>query len=1234
MDDGEELRSTRFEVRRELGQGGMGVVYEAYDHRLRSKVAIKRLKRIDGDALLGFKNEFRALADVEHPNLVRLGELYFEDGVWFFTMELVDGEDFLTYVRAGPETRPPPAPCFDEAKLRGALRQLASALAALHATGRVHRDVKPSNVLVEPSGRVVLLDFGLVDDMHAGLRPAPSYVSGGTPAYMAPEHALGGTIGPAADWYALGVMLYRALTGTHPHEGPADTLLYRKVTEEVDPPSRRRAGIPLDLEALCVDLLAREPERRPTGAEVLIRLGALHPDDPRALEVDPTMPEFVGRARELEVLGRALERTRRGAPAAVVVEGEPGEGKTALVGRFLYQAQTVDPDLLVLRGRCYEQESLPFRAVDSVVDALSLHLDALPPEELEPLLECGVEALPMLFPVLLRIPSIRLRSPKERAQRLSPERRAQAFDELRTILVRIAERGSLVLFIDDLQWADGDSLDLLEHLFAGEGAPACLFVATLRTTDRGMAAASSRVDAAMKDVVHIRLGGLSDAEASTLLARSLGHSAETEAVRDALVREAGGHPLFLAELGRWVMEHGIGALGRIRLDEVLWERVRALPPSARRILEVASLVGVPIRRDVLVEAAGVEGAHALRSLRQLAYLQMLRATRGGEYRMVEPYHDRVREAVVAHLDVSEDALARMHQRVGRSLLAHTPEAELDGQIFTVIRHLDLATPLLEPDERRNLARLLRRGARRAKDATAYEQALALVDRALVHVRALGGTGTKDERELLVEQMELTYLAGRTDDGRALYRALGAAARAPIDRADIDTRKVELDTVQGRFDEAIDTGLAALRQLGVPLPRKPGNASVLKEHAAVRWAQGSRPIATWARLPEMDDERLRAATGLLMALTPVTFFVDTVLLTVVLMRIARISLAHGVTKSSAYAFAGYGGVLSGAFHQYGEAFALGEAAEELNARFGNAQLEAKIGFLRGVYGTPWVRPFEQACLQLRAAVEAGRVHGDATYETYASACLALLTMCRGTSLAELTSECRSSLGIVRRRGDANMTTMVESFARFARRLAGDEPLELPPPEIDPVHVPVGAFYIHLMAAKEAFLFGDLDAAEAHLARTDPLTAVVFGVPGGVEHRFWHALVDAERHRRASPFARARLTARAKGHIRMFERWASSCPENFEPHRALLAAELERMRGGRQARARYDEAIAAACREACPEREAIARERLARHAIAEGASEAASLVGEAAEAYLRLGAHAKAAALDAERARLVS
>jgi eukaryotic-like serine/threonine-protein kinase len=331
----------RFQVISTLGRGGMGVVYSVYDRERQAKVALKTLNEGSPLELMRLKNEFRALQELDHPNLVSLGELFEEDGRWFFTMELVEGEDFITHVRleeeepgglftggdtfegSGARIRHDAGRLlFDEKKLRDGLVQLLGALGALHATGRVHRDIKPDNVLVQPDGRVVLLDFGLVTQSDPG-QLSVHYNPVGTAAYMAPEQAAGLAVGPEADWYSVGVLLFEALTGTPPFTGTFNQILLAKHGQEAPRPRALQAVVPEDLDALCVGLLSHDPSLRPHPEEtVRILRGGRRGVDSRQATVGTRIPVFVGRRREMAWLSGALRDV-----------AEPGTGDPAALRR-------------------------------------------------------------------------------------------------------------------------------------------------------------------------------------------------------------------------------------------------------------------------------------------------------------------------------------------------------------------------------------------------------------------------------------------------------------------------------------------------------------------------------------------------------------------------------------------------------------------------------------------------------------------------------------------------------------------------------------------------------------------------------------------------------------------------------------------------------------------------------------------------------------------------------------
>jgi len=480
----------RFEIVKRLGEGGMGVVYEAIDQENQSRVALKSLSRLDPSGIYRIKREFRALAHIAHPNLVGLHELFSSNGQWFFTMDLVEGNDFCQYVRSYIEQQDSVFNGFknieptgvDYQRIYNALSQLLQGIAAIHSINKLHRDLKPSNVLVTQEGRVVILDFGLVTDQNVDDRRHPTDENlTGTPAYMSPEQAaLKGAV-PASDFYAVGVMLYEVLVGRLPFQGPPLYILQNKQIEDPIRPSALVSGIPAALDELCMSLLRRDPNQRPRYHEILARLGnrtvRTRPPSLSTASV-ATRNKLVGRQTQIEALKGAFEEVKQGKPKVVFIQGSSGMGKTALAHHFIDELK--QRNTLVFASRCYEREAVPFKAFDGIIDELSRYLRQLPVRQALHLMPRDVHSLARIFPVLNRV-RIVAESSGRTCDTSDPEvLQSRAFGALKELLLRITDRQPLVLFIDDLHWSDLDSADLLEEIFSPPDSPALLLIGCFR----------------------------------------------------------------------------------------------------------------------------------------------------------------------------------------------------------------------------------------------------------------------------------------------------------------------------------------------------------------------------------------------------------------------------------------------------------------------------------------------------------------------------------------------------------------------------------------------------------------------------------------------------------------------------------------------------------------------------------------------------------------------------------
>ncbi len=583
----------------------------------------------------------------------------------------------------------------DQERMTEALVQLARVLHALHQAGIVHCDLKPSNIMVTAEGRVVLIDFGIA----AAIRRAHTNPSGrsgaGTPMFMAPEQTRGEPPTVATDWYAFGVILYCMLTGHFPYEGSLVDMVVGKQQSDPQPPSTFTEGIPPELEHLCMQLLARDPAERPGGAAVLAALGVEdEPDDALAsfhTTGDDDDRLFVGRERELELLYGDYQSAGVGVMRTVVVDGASGIGKSTLCDQFT-RALAEDGGPLVLATRCHERENMAYKAFDGIVDDLTAALGQIPTQQRRALMPDDVALIARLFPVLRRLPEC-AQAPSVSG---SISMRAQAIEALRTLLGRLARQRPLVIRIEDLQWADGESFALLRHLLEPRMAAPILLLLTVRT--EAMSGDQNPALMAFIDGLdpqasrRVSLGPLSSSEQTALVRLvSVSCGRRASSVDDSLLRAAGGHPMLLAELARYT-ERGED-VGELELEDILWQRVVRQPEAARKLVESAAVMGEPAPLLVVAPAAGLSPAQAEQALTLGRAAALIRLTRAGDEPWLDVFHDKVRESVLERLAFEQAqrlhrALAEAIEGWDRSHLAwlarHWAEAGETGQAVTYL----------------------------------------------------------------------------------------------------------------------------------------------------------------------------------------------------------------------------------------------------------------------------------------------------------------------------------------------------------------------------------------------------------------------------------------------------------------------------------------------------------------------------------------------------------------------
>ena len=861
----------RFDVIRRLGAGGMGVVYLVRDRERSADVALKTIPVLTAASLYRFKQEFRSLAGLSHPNLAGLYELYADgDRHWFFTMEYIDGVDFLHAVQPlqdvdermaptqqGGDTclteeldtaRVNPgdysmaaAPCCDFARLPEVLRQVAGGLSALHAAGMLHRDIKPSNVLVGRDGRALILDFGLVLELEAADEHATDLMAG-TVAYMSPEQAGGRPQAEPSDWYAVGVMMYAALTGALPHPGRSvGEILLAKQSVEPSPPRQLRPEIPADLEEICLRLLARDPAQRLTGPELLARLG----DSAGSRTMTRVKAStFVGRALELEQLEAAWQELRRGKTTVVEVYGNSGVGKSTLVRHFLKELeQRGDP--VILAGRCYEQESVPFKAMDSVIDGLSRYLRRLPKAQAEALLPREARRLTQLFPVLDRVEVLREAPARAQGELDAPELRRRAFQALRELLGRIGDRRPLIIAIDDLQWGDADSAFLLTELLRPPDAPALLLLLSYRAEDSGRSAALRTLFQELDKLEIARraipVTTLPEEDTRQLAQNLLVDAGASREMIEDIVRESGGNAYFVFELAASGEGGANRPAGVAQLEALVWQRVCGLAPEARDLLEAIAVAGRPLEQRDAFQATGSR-AWNMSAIGLLRAQRLIRSSGSGGRDEVEAYHDRIRQTVLSHLE--PERRRQLHLSLARSQEAHR---SADAEMLAV--HFDAGGDAL------SAGRYYQEAGDGAVRALAFRHAADLLALALGKLEP-----GPEQRGALLEKLGKAQ-ANAGLNAAAARNYLGAAAfREGKNRMDLMRRAAYLYCSGGYVDEGTAAFADVLSQVALRMPGSPLMA-LLKRLSIDLWlrVRGMRfQLKDASQLPVSLRERLDTA----------------------------------------------------------------------------------------------------------------------------------------------------------------------------------------------------------------------------------------------------------------------------------------------------------------------------------------------------------------------------------------
>lgn len=1123
-------------------------------------------------------------------------------------------------------------PLGDALRMGGAL---AEAIAAVHACGVIHKDIKPANVIVIDAHQVRLTDFGYAVRMarETAREIAPRELEG-TLAYMAPEQTgrMNRQVDRRSDLYALGISLYQLLTGVLPFRSPDPLdLVHQHIARVPASPREHRPDLPRVVAELVLRLIAKDAEGRyQTAAGVatdlrrcLATLDGLQVA-PFELGREDGSDEFripqslIGRADEVKALDDALARSRAGAVQLVVVEGPSGIGKSALVGEIARLASAARA--LHVQGKFDQfRRDLPYVAVIQAFGQVARQLLTEPDDLLAARRQALSAALAPNGQVLLDLVP-------ELAPVLGPQPAALALGlteaQVRFTLVLRRFVGALasaehplVIFLDDLQWADSASLTLLQSLLTDVAITHLLLVVAMRDAEVGPSHAfrlflQELASGSGVRPVRIALGPLDHGAVAQLLVKTMrAPLSEVQPLAELVATKTGGNPFFLGEFLRGLNRDGLlrwdpqRAAFEWRLDEVqrqlttgnvvdlVINRIASLPAATRTALEFAAVVGHSFDLATLAQVAGL-GTQQMRADLAAALDNDILEPVGDDYKYsalandgdgaaLVRYaflHDRVQQAAYGLIPVERRAGA--HHRVGRLLLAASaPKA--GERLFDIATHYEAAAAEVRgAEERRDVAALFLLAAKRANGSMAWDAARRYAEAGRAMLGQAGWAGDGAMHELSFEALKAAVLLSDSASLELLHAEIVAHARSAVERADATAMKVQWLVSTMAYGQALDVTIPVLGALGTALPRRGHQLQVVAGLLRTKWALRGRPVPALVDLPPMSDPAMRVAMRVLVAISSAAYASEPQLFPQLVFELVRRSIRYGTAPQSAFGYVCYGLAMCAVLGDYDGGLAFGRLAVAVMDRTGARDFEAKVRFLNGLFILPWSQPLADTVEPFRRGAAAGLETGDLEYYSYCCYGLDSHELFAGLDLDLLAQSSAAHHEAILRHNQRKVGLVMLLVRDTIAWLRGDAPVVVG--DLDEARVlqlasssgdSTSVAYAHAWRACKAYLGEDFDAV---LTAADGCRAHIAGIDGQLFvplFQFYESLALLAVARNGQPRPHWRRTV--AGHQRRLSRWASRVPTTFLARWELVQAERARNAGdvGRALQG-YERAITAA------------------------------------------------------------
>jgi PAS domain S-box-containing protein len=1096
---------------------------------------------------------------------------------------------------------------LDLARLLRIAIGLSTALGRLHEHGIIHKDIKPANVIVDPtSDQVWLTGFGIASDLPRERQaPEPPETIAGTLAYMAPEQTgrMNRSIDSRSDLYSLGVTLYEMLAGVLPFTA-SDPIewVHCHIARQPRPPGERRKEVPESLSAIVLKLLAKSPEERyqtAAGLEVDFRrcladwesLGRIDPFLLGAHDASDRLliPEkLYGRDRESKALVEAFDRVvARGTPELVLVSGYSGIGKSSIVNE-LHKAIALPRGIFISGKFDQHKRDIPYATLAQAFETLVRQILSKNELEVGRWRDAIRDAVGLNGQLVVNlIPELELMIGKQApVPELSPQEAQNRFQAVFRAFLGVFARKEhpLALFLDDLQWLDAATLKLIEHLVTHSDVRHFLLIGAYRDNEvspsHPLMLRLDLIRKAKATVRDIALAPLSLDDVGQLIADSLHQErTRTEPLARLVHEKTAGNPFFAIQFLTALAEERLlefdpreGAwrwdVNRIRarritenVVDLLVGKLTRLPGITRETLKQIASLGNSAEITALTMVRGGP-ENELHSALRAALREGLVVRLGGSYRFV---HDGIQEA--AYSLIPEEMRAEVHLQIGRLLMMRMSADELAENIFDVINQLNRGVALIyELNEKHCVAELNLRAGRKAKASTAYAAACTYLS------AGMGLVSREDWARryglafsLWMLRAECEFLCGNFEDAASLISELIERAASKTDKAAAYRLRIDLHIMKSAYQEAVGSALECLRLFGFEMPEHPTWEQVHDEYEKVWWNLGARSIESLIDLPPMTDPEIQAATRALSRLYEVAFFTDKNLFLLSTCLVVNLSLQYGTIDASAHGYASFGNILGRAFHRYADAYRFAKLGVDLAEKHGFAAYKAKV-YMNMAWVAIWTKPVTTALDFVRAAFSAAVETGDVIFACYCCDHTVTDLLARGDHLDEVWRASEKCLDFVRKAKSRDYLDRVVSQQQFIQTMRGrnaifstfgDTHLDEATFEVQLTGDRAIACWYWILKLQTRFMLGDYEAAIAAAQKAKLLLWAATGCIQLLDYYYYTALAIAAVIKTAPPDRQREWRETLTAHLEQLRDWAESCAPTFLDKHALVCAEVARV-----------------------------------------------------------------------------